>query len=215
MNNNNTKNPENITKHNYLILGRPASQLFFCLGAFIYYLYCAIIPIAYGLETNFPAEQDIHYSEGLFTYREAAGRSYQVGIKTESNTEFFSCKSNYLGRDICEIDIKYYNALTEDLERKNKRTNVVLAPILYKQWQEKPARIGWFWQKYSLFSTGKRVVQVIVDGKEVVPNENIKKDIARIKNGWIFDIAITSPILMVIFFLIRNLKFKQGEKHEQ
>lgn len=209
------KNPKAITGKQYLILGRPAGHVFFCLIAIFNCLYCIITPLFYGLETNFPAEQDIHYSEGLFTYRKAVGKNYQIGVRTDSNTEFFSCKSSYLGPNLCEIDRKYYKQLETELEKNNKRTNIVLAPILYQQWQGKSAKVGWFWQQYSLFGIERRVIQVIVDGKEVVPKENVKKSIISNKDDLAFDIAMSLPIILFTFIITRQVVLNKDNKNER
>ena len=205
MNNQYNEKPENITEHRYLILGRPADRLLVCLGAIIYYLYCILIPIYYASAISFPTEQDIHYTEGLFTYRESGRKHYQVGVKTENNTEYFSCKSSYFGTDLCEIDRQYRTQLEEELKKNNKPTNVILEPKIYNKWQGKPAKIGWFRQKYSLFSTDRRVIQVIVDGKEVISKENVNKRIIRGNNNWIFDIIMSSPFLILTLYLTINL----------
>jgi|GEM_PF-2045119 len=211
MDNQHSEKSKNITEHRYLILGRPADRLLVCLGAIIYYLYCILIPIYYASAISFPTDQDIHYTEGLFTYRESGRKHYQVGVKTENNTEFFSCKSSYFGTDLCEIDRQYRTQLEEELKKNNKPTNVILEPKIYNKWQGKPAKIGWFRQKYSLFSTDRRVIQVIVDGKEVISKENVNKRIIRGNNNWIFDIIMSSPFLILTLYLTINLIFNKKD----
>ena len=214
MNNNTTKKPETLAENSYLIPGRPASRLLVCLGAIIYYLYCMIIPIFYTLAVQFPEQQDIHYTEGLFTYREVARKHYHIGVITDSNTDFFSCRSSYFAPDFCEIDKKYYKQLDDELKRNNKRTNIIIEPKIYQKWQGKPAKIGWFRQRYSLFSTDERVVQVLIDGKEVVSKENVNKHIIRSKKSWIFDLIISLPLLAFTSYLTLTLILNKDNKHD-
>lgn len=208
-------NPKVITAKRYLILGRPAAKLLFCLGTGFYYLYCMLMPIFYTLENHFPAEQDIHYTEGLFTYRKSGKNNYQIGVITKSNTDFFSCKSSYPDPDLCEVDRQYHRQLEDELRKNNQRTDIILEPKIYQKWQGKPARIGWFIQKYSLFSTDRRVVQVIVDGNEVVSNENVSQHIIRSKNSWILDLIMSSPLLIITIYLTIDLILNKDIKNEK
>ena len=206
------KNPKAITGKQYLILGRPAGLLLLCLAAIFNYIYSMLIPVFYVLAIQLPTEQDIHYTEGLFTYREVGRKYYQIGVKTGKDTEFFSCKQNYLGPHLCEIDKNYYSQIIEDLEKKHKKTNVDLKHKLYEQWQGKPARIGWFSQNYSFLSTKRRVIQATVDGKEVVKIESVKKIINKRKDTWFVDIIISLPFLAGIIYLTSVLILNNGGK---
>lgn len=214
MNNNTTKKPETHAENSYLILGRLAGRLLVFLGAIIYYLNCILIHIFYTLAVQFPEQQDIHYTEGLFTYREVARKHYQIGVITDSNTDFFSCRSSYFAPDFCEIDKKHYKQLDDELKRNNKRTNIIFEPKIYQKWQGKQAKIGWFRQRYSLFSTDKRVVQVLIDGKEVVSKENVNKHIIRSKKSWIFDLIMSFPLLAFTSYLTLTLILNKDNKHD-
>lgn len=215
MDNSTGKNPKVITGKRYLILGRPAGQLLFCLAAIVYYLYCVPVPIFYVLETHFPEKQDIHYTEGLFIYREVGRKNYQVGLRTNNGNEFFSCKPYYPAPDLCEVDRQHYKKLEDELKRNDKNTNIVIEPKLYQQWKNKPARIGWFTQRYNLFSSDRRVVQLIIDGNEIVSNENVNKRIKRNHNDWYFSVIVSSPMLIIILYLIRNLILNNEIKDEK
>ena len=215
MNNQHSEKSKNITEHRYLILGRPIGLLLLCLAAIVNYVYSILIPVFYILATQFPTDKDIHYTEGVFTYREVGRKYYQIGVKTGRETEFFSCKQNYLGPHFCEIEKIYYDQLTEYLEKNNKRTNIDLKPKLYQQWQGKPAKIGWFSQRYSLLSIRRRVVQVIVDGKEVVKNESVKNIINKRKKNWFIDLIVSLPFLIGIAYLTTVLISNKGTNDEK
>lgn len=205
MDNDTPKKNGTITEKRYLVFGRPAGHLFYCLVLILYYLYCMLIPILYALSTHFPAEEDIHYTEGLFTYRDKGRQYYQIGVVTGNKANYFSCRSDFMSVEICEVDRKYYKQLEHDLEKNNKPTNVALKPKLYQQWQGKPARIGWFRQRYNIFYTDKRVVQVIIDGKEVVSNNNVIKHMNWKKNTWLIDIIFSSPVLIITLLFTRQI----------
>ncbi|WP_241640831.1 hypothetical protein [Rosenbergiella epipactidis] len=69
MDNNTEKNTGSITKKRYFILGRPAVPLLIAL-IFIYtLLYIFFTPLYFAYVAKFPKEDEIHYSEGLFTFR--------------------------------------------------------------------------------------------------------------------------------------------------
>ncbi|KGD75295.1 hypothetical protein HA49_08705 [Tatumella morbirosei] len=215
MNNQHSEKPKNITEHRYLILDRPAGHVLFCLITIFYCVYCVLTPIFYALATDFPEEKDIHYSEGLFTYRDAVNKNYQIGVRTGSSTEFFSCKSSYLSPNLCEIDRKYYDKLKEHLKKNNKRTNVILEPKLYQQWQDKPAIISWFWQRYSIFGIDKKVIRVIIDGEEVVSGENVRKTIISNHDDWWINIAMSLPFILFTFVITRQVILNKEIKNEQ
>lgn len=216
MENDTKKNPETSTTKRYLILGRPAGQLLPCMLLTFYYLYCILFPLFYSLSTHFPAEEDIHYTEGLFTYRKsgkAQRKSYQVGVRIGGNTEFFSCTSDFIGVNLCEVDRKYINEVFYDSKSINK--NKTPLATLYSQWQGKPAKIGWFKQSYNIFYTKRRVIQIIIDGKEVISKKSVADSINWKKNTWVIDVLMSSPLLIITFLYVRHTISNKDIKNEK
>lgn len=86
---------------------------------------------------------------------------------------------------------------------------------LYQKWKGKPVIIGWFRQRYNIFSTGRRVVQVIISDEEVVSNKNVIDTIAWEKNNWFITLVISSPLFIIIAIItnriILNRDIKNGK----
>ena len=56
-------------------------------------------------------------------------------------------------------------------------------------------KIAWFNQRYNIFSTSRRIAQVIIDGKEALSYKRVKHSINFAKNKWnvILCLVISSP----------------------
>jgi len=219
MDNNTEKNTGSITKKRYFILGRPAWPLLKSLILIYFCLYFFYTPLYFTHVTKFPEKDEIHYSEGLFTFRSLSKNKYQMGLITPSKTEFFSCISSYAGSHICEVNRIYLEQIDEELGNKGKFSKENPKPILYKRWQGKPAKIAWFNQRYNIFSTGRRIVQVIIDGKEVLSYKRVKHSINFAKNKWnvILCLVISSPGMFFSTLMLKRIILNRdpfsGEKN--
>ena len=211
MDNNTEKNTGSITKKGYFILGRPAGPLLIAL-IFIYtLLYFFFTPLYFSYVTKFPEEDEIHYSEGFFTFKPLNRQKYQMGLITPTKTEFFSCKSIYFGPHVCEVNRIHFEQIDEELGNKGKFSKPDSTPILYKRWRGKPARIAWFNQRHNFFSTERRIVQVIIDGKEVLSNKRVIRTINSRKNKLhiILSIVLLSPLIFFIALLSKRIILNQ------
>jgi len=220
MDNNTEKNTGSITKKRYFILGRPAWPLLMALICIYTLLYCFFTPLYFAYVTKFPEEDEIHYSEGLFTFKTLSRQKYQMGLITPAKNEFFSCESIYFGPHVCEVNLIYFKQIKDEkLGNKAKFSKQDSTSILYKRWQGKPARIAWFNQRYNIFSTDRRIVQVIIDGKEVISNKSVIRTINSEKNKLhiILYIVISSPLIFFIALLSKRIILNQdlidGEKN--
>ncbi|WP_241607279.1 hypothetical protein [Rosenbergiella epipactidis] len=212
MDNNIEKNTGSTTKKRYFILGRPAGPLLIALifiYTFIYFLYT---PLYFAYVAKFPEKDEIHYSEGLFTFRPLDRQRFQFGLITPAKTEFFSCKSIHFSSHICEVNRIHFEQINEELGNKGKFSRKDPTPVLYKRWQGKPARIAWFNQRYNLFSTERRIVQIIIDGKEVLSNERVIDSINYQKDKWYFItfIVVSSPLIFLIALLSKRIILNQN-----
>ncbi|WP_241629038.1 hypothetical protein [Rosenbergiella epipactidis] len=219
MDNNTEKNTVSITKKRYFILGRPAGPLLIAL-IFIYtLLYIFFTPLYFAYVAKFPEEDEIHYSEGLFTFKSLGKQKYQLGLITPTKTEFFSCISSYIGSHICEVNRIYSEQIDEELGNKGKFSKQDSTPILYKRWQGKPAKFAWFTQRYNIFSTDRRIVQVIIDGKEVLSHERVINTINSAKGKFIviLCLVVSSPIMFFAALMLKRIILNRdpfsGEKN--
>ena len=219
MDNNTEKNTRSTTKKGCFILGRPAVPLLIALifiYTFIYFLYT---PLYFAYVAKFPEKDEIHYSEGLFTFRPLDRQRYQLGLITPAKTEFFSCKSIYFGSHLCEVNRIHLEQMDEELGNKGKFSKQDTRTILFKRWQGKPARFAWFTQRYNIFSTERRIVQIIIDGKEVLSNKRVIDSINYQKDKWYFIIyiVVSSPLTLLIVLLSKRIILNQnlvdGEKN--
>ncbi|WP_241607278.1 hypothetical protein [Rosenbergiella epipactidis] len=219
MDNNTEKNTVSITKKRYFILGRPAWPLLKALTFIYFCLYFFYTPLYFTHITKFPEEDEIHYSEGLFTFKSLGKQKYQLGLITPTKTEFFSCISSYIGSHICEVNRIYSEQIDEELRNKGKFSNQDTTPILYKKWQGKPAKIAWFTQRYNIFSTDRRIVQVIIDGKEVLSHERVINTINSAKGKFIviLCLVVSSPIMFFAALMLKRIILNRdpfsGEKN--
>ena len=215
MDRNNQENTGKLSGKLFFIPGIPAGWILSYLGLIFFYLYFVITPLFFSHAIEFPNKDEIHYSEGVFTYREVGRKNYQMGVSSSTNTEFFSCKSSYLSPDVCEVDRIYINQLFDLLKKNNKPENVIPLQKLYQKWKGKPVIIGWFRQRYNIFSTGRIVVQVIISDEEVVSNKNVIDTIAWEKNNWFITLVISSPLFIIIAIItnriILNRDIKNGK----
>ncbi|WP_241611068.1 hypothetical protein [Rosenbergiella epipactidis] len=219
MDNNTEKNTRPTTKKGYFILGRPAVPLLIAL-IFIYtLLYIFFTPLYFAYVAKFPKEDEIHYSEGLFTFKSLGKQKYQLGLISRTNTEFFSCKSIYFGSHLCEVNRIHKKQIDEELGNKGKFSKQDTTPILYKRWQGKPAKIAWFTQRYNIFSTDRRIVQVIIDGKEVLSNERVINTINSAKGNFIviLCLVVSSPLMFFAALMLKRIILNRdpfsGEKN--
>jgi len=219
MDNNTEKNMGSTTKKRYFILGRPAVPLLQSLTFIYFCVYFLYTPLYFTHATKFPEKDEIHYSEGLFTFRPLDRHRYQMGLITPAKTEFFSCVSSYTGSNTCEVNRIYSKQIDEELGNKGKFSKQDTTPILYKRWQGKSARITWFTQRYNIFSTDRRIVQVIIDGKEVLSNKRVIDSInfAKGKLMLITCLVLSSPLMFFSAIMLKRIILNRdpfsGEKN--
>ncbi|WP_241640830.1 hypothetical protein [Rosenbergiella epipactidis] len=142
-----------------------------------------------------------------------------MGLITPAKTEFFSCKTIYTGSHLCEVNRIHKKQIDEELGNKGKFSRQDTTPILYKRWQGKPARIAWFTQRYNIFSTDRRIVQVIIDGKEVLSNKRVIDSInfAKGKLMVITCLVLSSPLMFFSSIMLKRIILNRdpfsGEKN--
>jgi len=219
MDNNTEKNTGSTTKKRYFVLGRPAVPLLQSLTFIYFCVYFFYTPLYFNYITKFPKEDEIHYSEGLFTFKSLSKNKYQMGLITPAKTEFFSCLSSYTDSHLCEVNRIHFDQINEELGNKGKFSRKDPTPVLYKRWQGKPAKIAWFTQRYNIFSTDRRIVQVIIDGKEVLSHERVINTINDEKSKFIviLCLVVSSPLMFFSAIMLKRIILNRdpfsGEKN--
>ena len=156
--------------------------------------FCALSfpPIIYSWNVYFPAENDIHHTKGVFTYKYVGKAGYMPGLSVSGKDEVFGCKA--------QGGLRHYCINDKELFKNHKGGN--LQRDYFERWEGKNAEILWFYQPMYFFSKQRRVIEIIVDDVVVLSRENVKKDIDNNRGDCLGDLITTSIFLMIGSFII-------------
>ena len=143
--------------------------------AIILFMMVGSIPRLYSIFiVEFPAPQDIHYTQGVFTYKKEGKRGYYPRLEQGKEKIAFSCKASEGSDHLCGITYEQF-----------------------REWQGKIAEIAWFWQPMMPFVKSKRMIQLKIEGEVKVAPETIKRHINNVRGsglssflGWAFFTAL-------------------------
>ena len=155
----------------------------------ILFMMCGSIPRVYSLfVVEFPAQQDIHYTQGVFIYKKEGKRRFYPLLKQGKEEIAFSCKAGEGSDHNCSITYEQF-----------------------REWNGKNAEIAWFWQPMMPFVKSKRMVQLKIEGEVKVTPETIKRHINNVREsglsyflGWAFFTAL-------FIFIVRKMASLKGK----
>ena len=158
--------------------------------AIILFTMVGSIPRLYSIFiVEFPASQDIHYTQGVFTYKKEGKRGYYPLLKQGREKIAFSCKAGEGSNHLCDISYEQF-----------------------REWQGKNAEIAWFWQPMMPFVKSKRMIQLKIEGEVKVSPQEVKRYIDIIKKGWHIDFVIWMFFTALFIFIVRKMIHSKGKE---
>ena len=151
--------------------------------AIILFMMVISIPRLYSIFiVEFPAPQDIHYTQGVFTYKKEGKRGYYPLLKQGKEKIAFSCKAGEGSNHSCDITYEQF-----------------------REWQGKSAEIAWFWQPMMPFVKSKRMVQLKIEGEVKVAPESVKRFIDIVKDSWLRSFLGWAFFTALFIFIVRKM----------
>ena len=151
--------------------------------AIILFMMVGSIPRLYSLFiVDFPAPQDIHYTQGVLTYKKEGKRGYYPLLKKGREKIAFSCKAGEGSNHLCDISYEQF-----------------------REWQGKSAEIAWFWQPMMPFVKSKRMIQLKIDGEVKVTFESMKRRMDLNQESWHVDFFIWIFFTALFIFIVRKM----------
>ncbi|MEA1063902.1 hypothetical protein [Erwinia sp. HR93] len=142
-------------------------------------VYMTTIPALYLSTYTFPQEDKIHAQSGLFIYKKMS-KGYAPGIFANGKKYLFSCASRSITRHICgKMSAKDFRRL-----------------------RGKPATIYWFQQETNLFSSQKRVVEIVINNEVTVTRPSVNRSITIERKSRNFNLWASIIMIIIINLLL-------------
>ncbi|MEA1063901.1 hypothetical protein [Erwinia sp. HR93] len=156
------------------------TPLFAHIFSTLFLAYMLVIPSLYSSKYTFPQEGKIHAQSGLFIYKNMGKNGYAPGIFADGKKYRFSCASGSFMQHTCgKMSAKDFRRL-----------------------RGKPATIYWFQQKTNLFSSQKRVVEIVVNNEVTVTRPSVNRDITIERKSRNFNLWTSSIITITVNLLL-------------
>ncbi|WPM84084.1 hypothetical protein QNH14_13675 [Apirhabdus apintestini] len=156
------------------------TPLFAHIFSTLFLAYMLVIPSLYSSKYTFPQEGKIHAQSGLLIYKNMGKNGYAPGIFADGKKYRFSCASGSFMQHTCgKMSAKDFRRL-----------------------RGKPATIYWFQQKTNLFSSQKRVVEIVVNNEVTVTRPSVNRDITIERKSRNFNLWTSSIITITVNLLL-------------
>jgi hypothetical protein len=143
--------------------------------------------VFYPIMQEVPDKRELTFDTGWVTYKSVSRKGRKPGLKTESGTDYFTCR---------EFGFSYHDCIP----RKK-----------YQKISGKPGRIWWYKQPIFPGLTQKKVVYMEVSGKEYVNREMVKEDNKSTKNWWLW--AMPMIFALAFYMIVKDAKRIKSKKY--
>jgi hypothetical protein len=141
------------------------------------YIFIVAIPVCNTLLSEIPPLEQSQIAEGELSYEKVWRNGKRVVLENINEKSYYTCRDSLFGR-------------SHDCSIKN-----------IDDFVGKSATIQWFEQPIYLFFTQRRIIKIIVDGKEIVSRESVvrRNDDAKKTLFYFAIVALVFAILVPVF----------------